>query len=329
MNNELSYYHPSTVVFVDDQQAFLSAIKNKLPQESLALFFNHPEEALKYLIANSFTQNNRPTHLYEVEDSLERDFQNHNEVSLNLRLGDVCKTVYNSKRFSEISVIIVDRLMPNLDGINFCRMLSEHPAKKIMLTASKDHTVAIKAFNEGIIDFFLLKDSPNLIAQLLEAIGNMQRNYFLSLSKRTLGASLELAAPLMTEVTVNFIRNKMETLEAVEFYLLDREGSTLLLKYDGTPITLVISSGNTMDQYAVIAQEHEEQTIAATLSQRKKLLFFPNEMDCMRPVREWNDFLFEASQIPGTVDLFYTLIEGSYHQSIEVDKIHSQKNYIF
>jgi len=46
MSKKLSYYYPSTVVFVDDQQAFLTAIKNRLPEDMLALFFNNSKEAL-------------------------------------------------------------------------------------------------------------------------------------------------------------------------------------------------------------------------------------------------------------------------------------------
>ena len=46
MDTWLSYYHPSTVVFVDDQQAFLTAIKNRLPKQTSALFFSNAQEAL-------------------------------------------------------------------------------------------------------------------------------------------------------------------------------------------------------------------------------------------------------------------------------------------
>ena len=50
-----------------------------------------------------------------------------------------------------------------------------------MLTGNKDHSMAVQAFNEGIIDHFLVKDSPNLIDQLVHSIDKMQKSYFSSL----------------------------------------------------------------------------------------------------------------------------------------------------
>lgn len=328
MDKWLSYYHPSTVVFVDDQQTFLSAIKNRLPKEMMALFFSNPNEALEKINQANFSMHENPHGIYEIEDDLELDLHNNNEAFFNLKLGQVAKTIYNPKRFSEISVVIVDRMMPDLDGINFCRQLANCPVKKIMLTASKDRTIATAAFNEGIIDFFLVKDTPNLSGQLVAAIEGMQRNYFFSLSQRMLGNTLEMVVPLISsQPIVNFLQRKMKELNAVEYYLLDKCGSVLFITFEGIPTTLTISSDKIIDNYAAIANDHEEQAIANVLRKKEKLLFFPKESDNMRPVNEWHHFLFDAMPIPDQSNLYYSLISKSIYQPIDTRKVHSQNHH--
>jgi len=329
MNMRLSYYHPSTVIFVDDQQAFLTAIKNRLPQQMMALFFNDATSALKKIIMEKLPQNTNLQALSEVDDFFEIEHQSNNETFLSLKLGEVCKTIYNANRFAEISVVIVDRIMPSLDGMDFCRKLIDHPIKKIMLTASKDRKVATEAFNEGIIDFFLLKDSPNLISQLCTAIKAMQKDYFQSLTKQTFGSTLALAVPAINNDSIaHFLRNKMEELNAVEFYLLDKWGSMLFVTYDGTPTTLAILPENIMNTYASIAQEHEEESIAEILISREKLLFFPQTTDCMCPVTSWSNFLFEANPFPDQSNLFYSVIRSPHHQPVHIERVCSQKLYM-
>lgn len=70
-----------------------------------------------------------PQRIFEIDDLVEIEQHNNNEALFSLKLGEVCKTVYNTNRFSEISVVIVGRIMPGMDGINFCRQLIDHPVK--------------------------------------------------------------------------------------------------------------------------------------------------------------------------------------------------------
>ena len=329
MEQWLSYYHPSTVVFVDDQQAFLSVIKNRLPKEMMALFFNNPIEALEKIKQAHLSMGDDSYHLYEVDDNLELDV-NTNDARFNLKVGQLVNIAHNHKRFSEISVVIVDRMMPGLDGINFCRQLKNYPIKKIMLTGSKDQTIAIEAFNEGIIDFFLVKDTPNLSNQLITAIGNMQNNYFSSLSKRMLGNTVEMATPLLkNQSIIHFLQEKMAELNAVEYYLFDKCGSILFVTFEGVVTILAISSDKTIDHYAAIANEHDEPAIANVLHKKEKLLFFFQESDSMRPVHEWEHFVFDAILIPGQTTLFYSLIGASIHHPIASKTVYSQEKHIF
>lgn len=93
----LNYYHPSTVAFVDDQQTFLTAIKNRLPLQTLALFFNDSKKALDKITADCRFSSQNSDCIVEVDHNLESDFQNHNEALFSLNLGSICQTLYNPK----------------------------------------------------------------------------------------------------------------------------------------------------------------------------------------------------------------------------------------
>ena len=52
--------------------------------------------------------------------------------------------------------------MPDINGIEFCQNLKDKKVFKIMLTAEADSNIAIKAFNDGLINKFILKTTEHL-----------------------------------------------------------------------------------------------------------------------------------------------------------------------
>jgi CheY-like chemotaxis protein len=285
------------------------------------MYFNKPEKALDIILER---QQNSSKFFSEFDD-VESDNHLGNEALFTLKIGELSKISYEKKRFSEISVVIVDRKMPGMDGINFCRNIANKSTKKIMLTASRDRKIATEAFNEGIIDFFLLKDSPDLIQQLLSSIKNLQKQYFFELNQKIMGHFLQV---IHNDSLQKFIENKMKDYNGIELYLLDKWGSTLILKQDGTAVTLAISPTKIIDNFAMIAEEQGQQNLATSLFRKESLIFFPNEQETMRPANEWSGFLFDAHPIPDQLDLYYSIIVDPSKQPIDVNKIFSKERYM-
>lgn len=329
MNKLLSFYHPSTAIFVDDQQGFLTALKYRLSPNLPAKFFNNPLKALASIENYASSHQERLRHLFTIEDQLqELEVQGMQDTYIGLRLDEICQIACDLQRFCEQSVVIVDCMMPDLDGINFCRLLKNHPIKKIMLTASTDHSMAVKAFNEGIIDYFLVKDSPNLIEQLNQAIDNMQKSYFLSLMENRLSDVLETIVPYFNSHSiVQFHEKLMKELNVVEFYLLDRWGSVLFITHEGDPITLVISPEKVIEYYAGIAEDQDETEMAGILLSKEKLIYFPNKLDVMKPASNWRSFLFKAIKFPEHQGIFYSIIYDQNLQPLSAKQIKAQKIY--
>lgn len=319
MGKWLGFYHPSTVLFIDDQKVFLEAIKHKMPSNMLALYFDKPQKALNLISEYSIHEKK----YFSEFDNIELD-QINDASNFTLNINELSRITYEKKRFSEISVVVVDRKMPDMDGINFCRNIADKSIKKIMLTASKDRKIATEAFNEGIIDYFLLKDSPDLMTQLLSSIAKLQKEYFFGLNQELIGTFLPCAHNKKLQ---QFTQNMIRHFHGVEFYLLDKLGSTLIIKQDGTAITLAITSEKAMNSFAEIAEEQEALQLSDRLLRRKNLVFFPNEQDTMHPASNWSDFIYEAKPVPEQTDLHYAIIDIPLMQPIDAAKIISQESY--
>lgn len=318
MNNWINFYHPSTVIFVDDQKEFLDALQYRLSKNLIsdALFFTNPISALNHIKANdALTSIYKNLNLVGT-DASEIDIQER-DVLTSFHLDEICKIVYNPKRFNVQSVLVVDFMMPEMDGISFCKELKHTPIKKVLLTAQTDHKLAINAFNEGLIDYFLIKEE-GVINKLLLVIEEMQNNFFSSLPSNVL---LDILPSRDKPSIVGFYQKIISDFNVIEFYLLDRCGSILMITKENEVLTLVISTTQDLDDYASVAEDHENEIIAEILRSREKILYFPNVSDRLYPVSDWNRFLFEAAAIPHQNNMYYSIIKQVEFQPVDLTRI--------
>lgn len=328
MSDLLGFYYPTTVTFVDDQQGFLNAIKYRLPPKLPVGFYTNPLQALESIQKCYLSQSQQLSKFFHLYDEFFKlDLDSMDDPLIGSRVDDICNISSDKSRFLEQSVVIVDYMMPDIDGINFCRQLKNIPIKKILLTANTDHAMATDAFNEGVIDYFILKDSSDLSLHLIRIIEKMQKQYFCSLTEKKLHAPLEKIVPFFGDpLVVQFYEKLIRETYAVEFYLLDRWGSMLFIDYEGVQTTLVVSPKSNMDSYALIAEDQEENEISEMLSKREKLIFFPKRNDCLEPTSKWKKYLFNAVQFPNRLDMFYAIIHDQNSQPLSKGEIQAQKD---
>jgi CheY-like chemotaxis protein len=321
-----SFYYPTTAIFVDDNKRFLTALGHRLPNNIPVILFDNPVQALELILSQNNDELKSRNNITFIEQEYnESDYQldNANQLLIGLRYDYLAK-VYDSQRFSTMSVLIVDQLMPELDGISFCDKLKMHPIKKIMLTANSDFALAVEAFNSGIIDYYLSKEAPNLIDQLVQTIQILQKSFFNSEIERSVGSLLNSNSLINDISSLPFYEEIKHKLRATEYYLLDKLGSMLFITCEGIPVTLALSTSNMLDVFSKIAEDQDQFSIASILSKREQLLFFPRQEDHMRPASEWNNFLNYAKPFPGKDNIFYSLIYPFEKQPINLNNIQTQ-----
>ena len=325
MNRWLSFYYPTTVVFVDDEKNFLLALQNRIPSDLSCKLFHNPMEALDFIDSGKSLISNKLEHPFLLDDQL-----NESEpdiLGVGVKFDSFVQSIYDLNRFSTLSVVIVDYMMPELNGIDFCKRLNGHPIKKIMLTANADHAMAVQALNNGIIDCFLVKDSPNLVAELTQKIDLLQKSYFHGQLDRVFGGLFEKLNLLNDPVVVDFYEKLRKELNAIEFYLLDRFGSVLFVDRNGIAITLAVCSKKDLEVFSQIAEDQDEVEISKKLIEFQKLIFFPNKAACLLPASEWIQYLHPATPFPGNTDLFYAIIKEPLSQPVDIRKICSKSSH--
>lgn len=177
----LPIFHPTTTILVDDVQSYLESLRMASPPEMPILPFLSPEKALKHIreqndIARAnfgkYLKISTDTDRIVVGNAVEQD------QILRLSLSKLIEKIQMPARFNELSVIICDYQMPSMTGTDFFEQLGDVPQKRILLTGEADETIAVKAFNDGIIDKFLTKGKPGAVQELFGHIRRYQRDYF-------------------------------------------------------------------------------------------------------------------------------------------------------
>ena len=176
------YYHPTTTAIIDDSPDFLSNLSLNLDPSLAFRVFESPLLALDAL--NSVHANAPgPERFFSIYQHREEHSFDHHVIDLNL--ARIYREVFNEKRFQRFSVMVVDYDMPEMDGLELCRRLSHSPVRKVLLTGRADDKLAIKAFNEGIIDRFIPKQDPDATKLLQDTIREMQLGpYVVDLARR-------------------------------------------------------------------------------------------------------------------------------------------------
>ena len=300
-HNFLCCLHATRVLFLDDSKIFLKIIEAGLKDKVDLLLSSDYKEALEFLHKDQEHLEELTCHLLEektISDQL-----------MEITIGNLYGQIYNPSRFNYISVLVVDYKMPDIDGIEFCRLIKNSNIKVILLTAVDDKSAAIQAFNDGIIHKFFLKDASNLNQLLLDAIRELQYQYFLKLC---LPVYNNLPAPSKSffdnSVYWQLFEQVKEEANAAEYYLIDRFGSFLFLDATGEPTWLVIRDEKEMHDYVDMASEQEaDKGIILPLENREKLLFQLTEKDVKLPIEYWVDYLFEAEKLDG---FYYSVIKA-------------------
>ena len=300
----ICFYHPTSVVIVDDNTVFLENLPENLSGISQYKLFNFPEKALAYL-------EEQKKSLLTSDDFSGKTDDLATGKALNINLPKIRSLAENKHRFETPLVIIVDYDMPEMNGLEFCQKL-DGQYKKIMLTAAADDKLAVQAFNDGIIDKFIAKDDPNIFEKIDRAVHSLQQSYFATLStpiakELTTTPSSFFANPIFQD----FLKDFMQKNNINEFYLTDSVGSFLLIDKRNERFWLSVQSDRQIENYLQIIQDDDNapKEIINALDKKEKLLCLFSEEDFNQPVENWGAYLHAAHKIEGLNYAYYSFVK--------------------
>ncbi|MGE5153110.1 MAG: response regulator, partial [Bdellovibrio bacteriovorus] len=159
----LPFYHPTRVVFVDDDLAFLNLLPLRLGGLVPYLRFDSPRELLSEFAAGRL-RGRLDLNCWDVYPG--EAGQDLAEQLVGFDKSIIAMRVFNRARFGLVSVLVADYQMPEMTGLDLFRALTHLPCKRVLLTGQADEAVAVQAFNEGLIDLYLPKLHPRLDLEL-------------------------------------------------------------------------------------------------------------------------------------------------------------------
>ncbi|MGN8199129.1 response regulator [Salinisphaera sp. RV14] len=170
------YFHPTQIVLVDDDIDFLGNLSLQLDADLAYLLFDSTHKALSYLNGRQPNGAARDRFFKALQNGHGDSGDNHRE-SLELDIGALHREMQASDRFAQISVALVDYAMPQMNGLEFCRQIKDPHVKKILFTGVATESVAVDAFNHGIIDQYIRKHEHAVYDTLNQAIRQFQQAY--------------------------------------------------------------------------------------------------------------------------------------------------------
>ena len=319
MDNIACYHHPSVTLLVDDQHSFLSKIEVNLQEVTMVKSYDDPINALD-------TINHHAPPPYNLSDIISNQvlfdggYSKPDQPSLSINLGMILDRLYDPKRFMEITDILVDYNMPDMNGIDLCEKIHNKLIRRLMITGDADANVAIRAFNSGAINKFIMKQSDHFTQEVINAINLEKEKYFIENSYTIMDYLANdqyncLQHPKFTEL----FKQLQHQHQIVEYYLIDDSGSYLMLDKHGKPTWFIVRGEQALDDNFVFAEDSRApQGILDVLQNREKLLFLFSEDDQRLPAIKWLPYLHDAHAIPGIDGFYYSVIrdENQYDSQL-------------
>lgn len=328
-----AFFYPGTIILLDDNSRYLKALKNGLIKHNSYRTFTQAKLAKEYLLSNrrAVLDESAIFTLGQQEDLEEETTQ---LIKLNLESYFI-NIVKDSNRFQENPVLVTDYAMPQIDGITFCEEeeIKNLPIKKIMLTGATDSNTAVKAFNKGIIDKFLMKeDLGSLLQELDSSIYQLQYDYFSERTKHVIdNLSLERNCCFLDPIFIEKFHEICKSNEIIEFYLIDKFGSYLLLDATGKAYILAVRSKDDLLEYIDLAS-HANSVSTSVLTNIKRYQQFPyflTQEDYQTPYSSWGDYLCTATEVKGKHGLYYySLIKDLKNYNLGLDEVVSFNAYL-
>ena len=303
MNSELALcYYPTQVALIDDNTNFLTALSLHMQQKYTCCTFDDPVAGLRF--ANySASKITNPLQNEELKNLAQSDFEDIVQLTFNQPgfLRD------RQERYEELSVVVVDYQMPNINGLEFCRQLCNPNVKKILLTSEISDMEVIQAFNEGLIDYYVCKRNRDMVDELHQAIARLQLEYFRDMSRQIKTRALEGANAIFSDSALSSHFFKIcKELEVLEYYFVTKPSRYILHTHSGKEISMLMFSSEELEKHIRIMEEEAAPSdLLAKVKSGEYLPYFSSSDGYYEPELEiWNSWLLPATRIKGKQDYY-------------------------
>jgi CheY-like chemotaxis protein len=314
---------PTTILLVDDNLPFMENLSLSLKSNLPLKLIENPKIALQEIMSNSDKIDLiKKSFLNNVDYSFD-DENGVDKAIINMNIQKIHHEIYNPQRFLSISTVIADYNMPEMNGVELLDKIKDLFLKKVLLTGEADEKIAVMAFNEGIIDKYIKKSSDSMIKQVSDIINNSSIDFFRKISTPIISALVSSDNCILTEKDFfSFFEKILLANNIIEYYLIDKSGSYLMLNKKGHSYFLIIKTEDEINQlYEVACGNHANKNIKDALKRREKLPVLLTEKEHKLPINNWENFLYNFQVFKGIKNYWYTVIDDLKTDYLQKEKI--------
>lgn len=156
------FSRPGALAFLDDDPDYLEMLALVVPRRWHARLFVQPRECM--------TRLRKELPFWEADAWSQQELVSHWRAGRPLVPQVLAYWARSSERFSLTRVFMVDYSMPETDGLQVLAQMGEWPGARVLLTGQADDQVAIDAFNGGLIEQFIPKQTGDIGQRLHEVV---------------------------------------------------------------------------------------------------------------------------------------------------------------
>lgn len=244
------FRRPGVIALVDDDGNYLSTLGMLAPPEWGVELFTSPKSALKFVLNDAPILEEDLGRIKAIAQSQTAESADPVAERMLAYWRD------NPQRFDRVCVVVSDFAMPAMTGLDLFRAMGSWAGGRILLTGFADETVAVKAFNEKLIDHFVPKNSKGT---LMDDIERTVRRYCRLAHPRTQSIFREALddkrfAALQVEDVASELRAIVDA-QWPEYVVLDRPFGVLGLSFDGKPGWLQLETAASLSEAADVAAD--------------------------------------------------------------------------
>ncbi len=299
---------PITIAIVDDDSLMLDSLTELLKNNYALIKFQEPNKCA------NFFENYKPLSINLKLLQGCNELENYNisgHLPADIDFSELAKFRENKERLNEMGVLIVDYNMPGMTGIELCRKLQALPIKKILLTGEPSEKLAISAFNEGIINCYIRKDSPTIASDIKGYLESLTKEY---LSNITLHLLKHLEAdcllPISDPLFINFFINWCSENNICEYYIIDQNSTFLLIDKNGKRSYFVTNTDRTLKNLIDMHEDNNEASALLTIiKSKKKIPFFGEDKESWDiDIKDWEKYLYVPTILEGREKYYWGVL---------------------
>ena len=311
MNNALPLiYYPNKWLWIDDDSLLLNTIKDTFGKENSIQIFQSSKDCLAflknyqpYLLKQNFLKSIINDESYGILKHTPVDFD----------ITSLVQLANDPNRYDEITVMVIDYNMPEIDGFSLAKTAQSFPIKKILLTGKAQETEAIDGFNSNLIHCFVQKSEPKMIEKLSYYLKSLSLQYFQEITFPLFSyLETENKLPLTDPVFINFFQDYCLKHKIKEYYLIDKQGSFMCIDSQNIRSCLIIHTDKSIHNWLTLYSNEKclSNDELTEIKNRRKIPFFGVGKEAWQTgPSEWSKHLHIPEILEGRERYFWATIQ--------------------